>query len=130
MTVSEQTYRQLALEDPEGHWELHCGVLRQKPDVSFQHGNLITGLFATLIQQLGRRDFDVRADIGRVRRSGESYFIPDVYVVPMALVREELQRDPRALESYSAPLPLVVEIWSPSTGDYDVNTKLPEYRRR
>lgn len=28
------------------------------------------------------------------------------------------------------PLPLVVEVSSPSTGDYDVDTKLPEYQRR
>ncbi len=34
------------------------------------------------------------------------------------------------LEWYDAPLPLVVEIWSPSTGDYDVDAKLPEYQRR
>lgn len=34
------------------------------------------------------------------------------------------------IESYSSPLPLVVEIWSPSTGDYDVDSKIPEYQRR
>jgi len=28
------------------------------------------------------------------------------------------------------PLPLVVEVWSPSTGGYDARTKLPEYQRR
>ena len=27
-------------------------------------------------------------------------------------------------------MPLVVEVWSPSTGDYDVETKLQEYKRR
>ena len=27
-------------------------------------------------------------------------------------------------------MPLVVEVWSPSTGDYDVETKLQEYQRR
>ena len=27
-------------------------------------------------------------------------------------------------------MPLVVEVWSPSTGDYDVEEKLPEYQRR
>jgi Uma2 family endonuclease len=34
------------------------------------------------------------------------------------------------LEVYDEPMPLVVEVWSPSTGDYDVDSKLPEYRRR
>jgi Uma2 family endonuclease len=27
-------------------------------------------------------------------------------------------------------LPLVVEVWSPSTGGYDIDAKIPEYRRR
>lgn len=34
------------------------------------------------------------------------------------------------LEAYGAPLPLVVEVWSPSAGEYNVDSKLPEYRRR
>ena len=35
-----------------------------------------------------------------------------------------------ALEVFEEPLPLVVEVWSKSTGDYDVEEKLVEYRRR
>lgn len=31
---------------------------------------------------------------------------------------------------YEDPVPLVVEVWCPSTGDYDVDKKLDEYRRR
>ena len=31
---------------------------------------------------------------------------------------------------FSDPLPLVVEVWSPSTGDYDVDAKLPVYQQR
>ncbi len=34
------------------------------------------------------------------------------------------------MQPYSASLPLVVEVWSPSTCDYDVDKKLPEYQRR
>ena len=34
------------------------------------------------------------------------------------------------LAIFSDPLPLVVEIWSPSTGDYDVDAKLPVYQQR
>jgi Uma2 family endonuclease len=32
--------------------------------------------------------------------------------------------------AYTEALPLVVEIWSPSTGDYDIAAKLPLYRQR
>ncbi len=34
------------------------------------------------------------------------------------------------LESYAEPLPFVAEVWSRITGDYDVDTKFPEYKRR
>jgi Uma2 family endonuclease len=35
-----------------------------------------------------------------------------------------------ALEAYAGPVPLVVEVWSPTTGEYDVDRKFPEYRAR
>jgi Uma2 family endonuclease len=130
MPVSEKTYKVLALEDPEGHWELHCGVLRQKPGVSFEHSHLISGLFFSLRQQLDPREFAVRSNHARVRRSSESYYVPDVVVLPAELVRQGRSQRPNALEVYVDPLPLVVEVWSPSTGDYDVESKLPEYQRR
>jgi Uma2 family endonuclease len=38
--------------------------------------------------------------------------------------------DENQFEVYSQPVPLVVEVWSPSTGEYDVDTKFPEYRLR
>ena len=44
MPVSEKTYRQLALEDPSGNWELHCGALRQKPAISFEHSHVLSEL--------------------------------------------------------------------------------------
>lgn len=129
MSVSERTYRQLAMEDPHGHWELHCGTLRQKPDMTVEHNFITKRLFGRFIQQLDEDQFDVRANMGQVRRSSESYYIPDLFVVPMELVRPNRRRSD-VLEAYYAPLPLVVEVWSPSTGDYDVDTKLPEYQRR
>lgn len=130
MPVSQKTYLQVALEDFEGQWELHCGSLRQKPGMSVEHNHFMTRLFAQLIQQLDEREFTVRSNSGRARRSSESFYIPDVFVVPMELVRRVRNLRRRGLEFYEAPLPLVVEIWSPSTGAYDVDSKLPEYQRR
>jgi Uma2 family endonuclease len=129
MPVSEQTYRQIALEDPSGHWELHCGTLRQKPPMTAEHNYVMTRLFESLIRQLDRREYDVRSNAGHVRRSAESYYIPDVFVVPMPLVQAQRGQQ-NLLETYEAPLPLVVEVWSPSTGDFDVDSELPEYQRR
>lgn len=64
-----------------------------------------------------------------MRRSATQYYIPDVFVVPMTIIRQMMAR-PGTLEAYTDPLPLVVEIWSPSTGVYDVDDKLPEDQRR
>ena len=127
MPVSEKTYCQLALEDFEGQWELHCGKLVQKPGMSYEHGHLTTRLFGLLLSQLDDHEFTVRSNHARARTSG-SYYIPDVCVVPMELVGPH--RGERGLEFYDSSLPLVVEVWSPSTGDYDVNEKLREYQRR
>lgn len=127
MPVSEKTYLKLALEDPN-QWELHCGHLRRKPAMSADHNHITFYLAVQLANQLHSSEFEVRASMGHVRRSSESYYIPDVYVIPIELVRP--QRGQGTLEVYAAPLPLVVEVWSPSTGDYDVDSKLPEYQRR
>lgn len=34
------------------------------------------------------------------------------------------------MEIYDAPLALGVEVWSPSTGDYDIDARLSEYQER
>ena len=128
MPVSEAAFRKLALEEPDEQWELHCGSLRRKPGMTALHNRTMTRLAGSLGQQLDQGEFDVRCNSGHVRRSAERYYIPDVAVIPVALVLPQLNR--RALEVYEDPLPLVVEIWSPSTGDYDVEEKLAEYQRR
>jgi len=97
--------------------------------MTFAHNHAGVWLTVQLAQQLDHERYDVRTNAGHVRRSPENYFIPDVFVIPLeysASFRD--RRD--VLEWYDAPLPLVVEIWSPSTGEYDVNTKLGEYQRR
>jgi Uma2 family endonuclease len=127
MPVSEETYRQVALEDFEGQWELHCGRLVQKPGMSYEHGHLTTRLFGSLLTQLDDREFTARSNHARTRTAG-SYYLPDVCVIPMDLFRPH--RGEGGLEFYDAALPLVVEVWSPSTGDYDLNEKLREYQRR
>jgi Uma2 family endonuclease len=130
MRVSEKEFRKLAVEDPSGHWELHHGVLRQKPGMSYEHNDVAMRLVLRFGSQLDEREFRIRCNMGHVRRSSESYYIPDVHVVPTALFQAGRQRNPRSLEAYASSLPLVIEVWSPSTGDYDVETKIPEYQQR
>jgi len=127
--ISEETYRALALTEAGKGVELHRGCLREKPGMSAEHGDVVMSLAGSLFRQLDRDEFRVRADHARLRRSAENYYIPDVAVIPIALHRALRQR-PGSLDAYAEPLPLVVEVWSPSTGDYDVDEKLPEYQRR
>ena len=44
--------------------------------------------------------------------------------------RKRDQCQPGSVEIYTDPLPLVAEIWSQSTGNYDVTEKLAAYQRR
>ena len=127
MPVSEKTFRQLALEDP-GQWELHHGVLSRKPNMTAEHNNVATALLLQLGPQLDKNRYRLRLNLGHVRRSVDSYYIPDVYVIPIEQLRTQLGT--RKLEVYAEPLPLVVEVWSASTGEYDVDSKLPEYQQR
>jgi Uma2 family endonuclease len=126
--MTEQEFRQLALDDPEGHWELHCGHPQRKPGMTADHNGVMALLTAQLWRQLDERVYHVRTNAGHVRRSAENYFIPDVYVVLTEQVQR--QRGTRALETFTEPVLLVVEVWSPSTGRFDVETKLREYQER
>jgi Uma2 family endonuclease len=128
MPISERTYHALALEDPEGQWELHCGRPREKPAMSFEHNHIAWNLAFDLQTQLGRDAYEVRYNAARLRISPEHTYMPDVCVFPLELLRPN--RGSYQLEVYQAPLPLVVEVWSPSTGSYDVEVKLREYQRR
>jgi Uma2 family endonuclease len=127
--MSEAAYRRFALADPNGQWELHRGQLREKPGMSVAHGEVMIVLIEQLLNQLDPEDFRVRASHARLRRSAENYYVPDIAVVPASIVLSLLAR-PNSLDAYVEPLPLVIEIWSPSTGDYDVNEKVGEYQRR
>ena len=78
MPVSEDTYERVALEDPEGLWELVCGELRRKPGKTAAHGYTIQALDLLLKWQLDRREFAVRSDPLRLRAPSGSNHIPDL----------------------------------------------------
>jgi Uma2 family endonuclease len=86
-------------------------------------------LGAALIAQLDRRLYRVNVNGGRTRLSSRTYYIPDVVVIPAAY-KTPFEDDLRAFNAFAEPLPLVIEVWSPSTGHYDIATKLKGYRER
>ncbi|MGH2615153.1 MAG: Uma2 family endonuclease [Thermomicrobiales bacterium] len=128
-TLSEQEYRELALNDPDHFWELWDGVLVEKPLMSMVHDNVASYLGAALIFQLDRGEYRVNVNGGKTRYTARNFFIPDVVVIPAAYQRP-YERDPRAFNAFSEPLPFVAEVWSYSTGDYDMAAKLPVYLKR
>ena len=129
MVLTTSTYEQTVLAEPGRAWELHDGELREKPAMSVDYNHAMYEIVRQLAIQLDPRQHEFRMDAGRTRHSAENYFIPDVMIVPRALVEAFAGRASR-LEIYREPLPFVAEVWSPSTGGYDVDAKFPEYRRR
>jgi Uma2 family endonuclease len=125
MAVSFETYKRISLQDPSRKWELVHGRLREKPPMTMKHEITTHRLQAFLSGQLDWREWSVGP--ARLRISTGTYYIPDVVVIPMALART-LRPDEFAV--YRAPVPLLVEVWSPSTGNYDVDDKLSEYQLR
>lgn len=127
--LTEEEYVRLVFESPDRQLELYDGEVREKPGVSWEHGDIAFGLGMLLGQQLDRRTFGIAINDWRVRPATGSIYIPDLVVVPRTFGQEFKER-PGTLAIFRDPLPLVVEIWSRSTGDYDVNAKIPAYQRR
>jgi Uma2 family endonuclease len=127
--ISEREYRDLALNDPDHRWELWDGELREKPLMSMKHDNVSFLLGYMLQSQLNWSMYRGNVNGGRARRSSRTYFIPDVVVIP-ANLQIPYEDDPRAFNAFAEQLPLVVEVWSRTTGAYDFATKLQAYRDR
>jgi Uma2 family endonuclease len=125
--MTEAVYREFVLSGVDGARELHDGQLVEKPGMSWKHGSTVTRLISMFHQQLDPAEFEVFTEL-RIRRPAATIFLPDLMVVPTSY--GEAIRDLPVLAVFSDPLPLVVEVWSPSTGNYDVDAKLPVYKQR
>ncbi|MGB4861413.1 MAG: Uma2 family endonuclease [Tepidiformaceae bacterium] len=128
MVVSIKTFEQLALDEPAEKWELLDGRVRKKPPMTMEHSDLAFELAFTIRSQVAHDQFHVRCDQGRLL-SGASYLVPDVFVVEASEALQFRGLD-ATLEAYSAPVPFVAEVWSRSTGQYDLLEKLEAYRLR
>lgn len=127
--MSEQEYQEIVLSGLPGNWELHDGRLVEKPGMTFEHGDIAFELAYLLRGQLDRRQFRIAVNDWRVRRPAATAFIPDLVVIPIDYTAE-FRGQLGKLAIFSRSLPLVVEVWSPSTGDYDVDAKQPIYQQR
>ena len=127
--MTEAEYRDLILHDDYVTWELWDGVPREKPGMTAMHGDAAMTLSARLFNQVDRRQFRVRNNHAKARISPRNYYIPDVAVIPAAYFGPGWD-DPRNPDAYADPFSLVVEIWSPTTGDYDFEVKLRGNKER
>lgn len=127
--ISQATYEAVASEASDHQWELFDGRLVEKPRMSIPHNRLMARLNAQLVRQLNVDQFEVRMNTGRVRSSGRNFYVPDVHVIPVELLEMSVAAGVE-LEILDQALPFVAEVWSPSTGDYDVDEKFPIYRQR
>ena len=127
--MSEQAYQEFVLSSAEGAWELHDRRLVEKPGVTWEHSGIIALLSHLFQLQLDWSEYQVRINEGRVRKPSGTVFIPDLLMVPTAY-GEPFRGRPGKLAIFSGPLPLVVEVWWSSTGDYDVDSKLSVYQQR
>jgi Uma2 family endonuclease len=127
--ISNEAFERLALSEPDRKWELRDGVLREKPAMTATHNWVGMKLGYLLMAQLDWSLYQVRVDSGHVHRPSATYFIPDVFVLRTEFAAPLMGRWD-VLKAYDQPLPLVVEIWSRSTGNYDVEEKLEVYKQR
>src|SRR5918993_5681072 len=122
-SMSEEQYQQFVLSGVDGNWELHDGRLVEKPGVTWEHMDIASLLSYLLQSQLDRREYRVFIE-SRVRRPAATVFLPDVMVVP-TVYGEPFRGRSGTLAIFSDPLQLIAEIWSSSTGEYDVDAKVP-----
>src|SRR4051812_26772776 len=92
MTITEEEDLKLALEEVDEQWGLHCGVPVRKPSVTAAHNKTMWRLGGMLYQQLDPAKFEARTNAGRVRRSADRYYIPDLMVMPVELVLPQLEQ--------------------------------------
>jgi Uma2 family endonuclease len=129
MELSPEQYEQLILSEPDQTWELINGRLREKPTMSIGHDDAWFELAFFLRSQLERREYRVAHNDARLKRTDRSYFVPDGVVMRVANIIGD-RPNPRAVDAHSFPMLLVAEVWSPSTGDYDIDVKLRAYQER
>ena len=116
------------LSTMESRWELHDGVLVEKPARTWDHSCVVTDLGCCLMDQMDRSAFRVFFGV-RARRPPATIVVADVMVVPMHY-GDEFRGRGDVLAIFDEPLPLVAEGWSSLEFGFDVDAKIPIYKER
>lgn len=127
--ITEKEYLELALNEPDRFWELWDGVPVEKPWMSMRHNAVAFYLGVQLANQLDQRFYRITVNGDRTRVSSLAYYIPDLMVIPESY-QAVFEPEGEKIGVHPKPLPLVVEVWSPTTGHYDLAVKLHSYKGR
>jgi Uma2 family endonuclease len=125
--ISEQDYLELALNEPDRFWELWDGVPVEKPGMSMRHNAVAFYLGVQLANQLDQRFYRITVNGDRTRISPRTYYIPDLMVIPESY-QAVFEPEGEMIGVHPDPLPLVDEVWSPTTGHYDLVVKLRAHK--
>ncbi|MFM9107887.1 MAG: Uma2 family endonuclease [Chloroflexota bacterium] len=119
-------YERMASDPAWKLTELHDGIPREKPVMSQAHGGLMMALTRAVLPGLDDRLHRLRTNHAKLAAPGGSCFIPDLVVLPLPAHSST----PDAADLYHDPALLGIEIRSPSTGGFDLETNLPAYMLR
>ncbi len=124
--MASAIYERMAADAAWKLTELHDGIPREKPVMSQAHGGVMMALTRALLLGADERIHRLRTNHAKLAAPGGSYFIPDLVVLPLPAATAS----PDAADLYHDPALLVIEIRSPSTGGFDLETKIPAYMLR
>ena len=128
MAVAKESLVAL-LEETDGRSELYGGELREKLPMSVDHNQSVWELLRQLLPEIPQGVYQLRINGGHLAVPGGNSYIPDLFVLPVEAIAR-MTPTQRRFERYAEPMPFVVEIWSPSTGTFDIDRKIPGYRAR
>lgn len=129
MQTLPQALEEIVLAHPGAKVEMFNGEVREKQTMTIPHNLAQVRLVRELVPQLNFDRFDLRIDNVRLARTDSTFFIPDVCIIPSPgnqAIREAIA----GLEMVREPCLFGAEIWSPTTGSFDLAQKVPEYMAR
>jgi Uma2 family endonuclease len=129
MQTMPRSLEEMVLAHPGSKLEMLDGEWREKPTMTIPHNLAQVRLVRQLVPQIDFDRFDLRIDNVHLARPNSTFFIPDVCILDSPGNRA-IGETMAGLETITVPCLLVAEIWSPTTGAFDLSQKIPEYIAR
>lgn len=139
MSLPLESFKAIAAARCDNRCELYEGELREKAPTSVGHNLAVRRLGHQLWVRLGEAAYEIAEQTGYLATPDGDAFVPDLMLIPNALT-DALMVDPKQLEIYTEPLPLVVEVvdrlqappnlTDPALDAVDADAKIPGYQRR